>query len=163
MSVRQVLALVSRATSSSAIESIRKDASVRVLCLLSALMLISCSSSNSCPNMHFERLREANRAEISIDARTVGELMSQDALQHLAEFAEAHASGWSHPWYGPSVARLYVEFYAGKRFLGDLGVDRGFLSARGCGYLQSRKVDSEDRKALIGLIGIGDPNSRPRR
>jgi len=44
-----------------------------------------------------------------------------------------------------------------------LGVDRGFLSARGCGYLQSRKVDSEDRKALIGLIGIGDSDSHPRR
>ena len=90
--MRQVLVLLSCATSSSALESFRKDASVRVLCLLSALLLISCSSSNGCPNMHFERLREANRAEISIDARTVGELTSRDALRQLAEFAEAHAS-----------------------------------------------------------------------
>jgi hypothetical protein len=113
--------------------------------------------------MHFERLREANRAEITLDARTVGELKSSDALQRLADFAEAHASGWGYPWYAPPVAHLYVEFYAGKRFLGDLGVGKSFLSARGCGYLQSRKVDSEDRGALIELIGIGDPDVRRRR
>ncbi len=41
--------------------------------------------------MHFERLREANRAEITIDARTVSELRSPETLQPLAEFAEAHS------------------------------------------------------------------------
>jgi hypothetical protein len=61
------------------------------------------------------------------------------------------------------VAHLYVEFYAGKRFLGDLGVGKRYLSARGCGYLQSRHVDSEDRKTLIELIGRGDPDARPRK
>lgn len=113
--------------------------------------------------MHFERLREANRAEITLDSRAVGELRSSDVLQRLSDFAEAHASGWGYPWYAPPVAHLYVEFYAGKRFLGDLGVGKRFLSARGCGYLQSRTVDSEDREALIELIGIGDPDARRRR
>ncbi len=113
--------------------------------------------------MHFERLREANRAEITLDSRTVGELKASDVLQQLAQFAEAHASGWGYPWYAPPVARLYVEFYAGKRFLGDLGVGKSFLSARGCGFLQSTKVDSEDRRTLIQLIGIGDPDARAKR
>jgi hypothetical protein len=113
--------------------------------------------------MHFERLREATRAEITLDSRTIGELKSSDLLQPLAQFAEAHGSGWGDPWYAPPVARLYVEFYAHKRFLGNLGVGRSFLSARGCGYLQSRKLDSEDRTTLIGLIGVGDPDAPPRR
>lgn len=136
---------------------------MRVLSVFGVVVLSSCSSSTSCPDMHFDRLREATRAEITLDARTVGELKSSDALQQLAQFAEAHASGWGDPWYAPPVARLYVEFYAHKRFLGDLGVGKSFLSARGCGYLQSRKLDSEDRKTLLELIGIGDPDTRPRR
>lgn len=110
--------------------------------------------------MHFERLREANRAEITLDSHTVGELTSRDVLRQLAAFAEQHGSGWGYPWYGPPVARLYVEFYAGRRFLGDLGVGKSFLSARGCGYLQSRHLDSVDRKTLIELIGIGDPSAQ---
>ncbi len=112
--------------------------------------------------MHFERLREANRAEIMFDSHTVGEIHSLPVLERLASFAAAHASGWGYPWYGPPVARLYVEFYAHKRFLGDLGVGKRFLSARGCGYLQSRKLDSADRRTLIELIGVGDPDARPK-
>jgi hypothetical protein len=131
---------------------------MRPLLILSAIGLASCSTSNNCPNMHFERLREANRAVIRVDSHAVGaEIRSPDTLSALANFAQTHGSGWGYPWFGPPVARLYVEFYAGTRFLGDFGVGTNYLSAQGCEYFQSRSVSPADRQQLIALIGVGDP------
>jgi hypothetical protein len=130
---------------------------MRPLVIAAALGIASCS--DPCPHMHFERLREADRAVITVGTgRTYAEIRSPDTLRALATFAQEHSSGWGEPWYGAPVARVYVNFYAGTRFLGDLGVgdfgaDTYFLSAQGCEYFQSRKVSSDDRRKLVALIG----------
>ena len=109
--------------------------------------------------MRFERLRETDRAVITVGTgHPYAEIRSRDTLAALVKFAEEHSSGWGEPWYGAPVAQLYVNFYAGDRFLGDLGVGPNFLSAQGCAFFQSRSVTSSDRKALIALIGV-DPDA----
>ena len=126
---------------------------MRPLLILAAIGIASCS--NSCPNMHFERLREADRAVITVGTgHAYAEIRSPDTLRGLADFAQKHSSGWGEPWYGAPVARLYVNFYVGTRFLGDLGVDTDFLSAQGCGFFQSRGVSTVDRQKLVALIGV---------
>lgn len=114
---------------------------MRSLLTLYAVILASCSTSNDCPNMHFERLHQANRAVVTVDSHPVGaEIRSPDTLAALANFAQAHSSGWGYPWYGPPVERLSVEFFADARFLGDFGVGTNFIAAQGCGYFQSRGI-----------------------
>jgi hypothetical protein len=114
--------------------------------------------------MHFERFHEADRAVISVDSRAVGpELRSPDTLRGLADFAQAHSTGWSHPWYGPPVARLRVDFFSGTRFLGDFAVGTTFLSAQGCDYFQSRRIGADDRRTLIALVGVADPYATASR
>ena len=133
---------------------------MRLLLALPAVVLVARSTSTDCPNMHFERLREATRGVITVDSHRVGaEIQSHETLMSLADFAQAHNSGWDYPWYGPPVARLRVDFYAGDRFLGDFGVGPNFLSAQGCDYFQSRGVSRSDRKKLISLIGVPDPDA----
>jgi len=137
---------------------------VRSLLSLSAVVISACSTSTSCPDMHFERFREADRAVVSVHSRAVGpELRSPDTLRALADFAQAHSTGWHYPWYGPPVADLRVDFFSGTRFLGDFGVGTNFLSAQGCDYFQSRPVNSADRRKLIALIGVADPYATASR
>jgi len=127
---------------------------MRFLSVLLGLALTSCGGG-TCGDMHFERLREANRAIVTVESHPVGaEIRSQDALRRLVDFAQDHSSGWGYPWYDAPVARLRVDFFADTLFLGDLGVGNNFLSAQGCGYFQSRRVSGADRKHLISLIGV---------
>ena len=122
------------------------------------LTLVSCSASNGCPDMHFAQFRDTTRVVITVDSHPIGrELTSPSDIAGLVAFAEAHGTGWSYPWYGPPVARLSADFYAGSKFLGDLGVGTTFLSAQGCGYFQSRTIGASDRQRLVAMLGAPDP------
>ncbi len=136
---------------------------VRSLPALAAVAFAGCSASNSCPDMHFERFREADRAVVTLDSRAIGpEIRSQDTLHALADFAQAHSTGLGVPLVWTPWPRLRVDFFSGTRFLGDFGVDTNFLSAQGCGYFQSRHVSTADRRRLIALIGVADPEATAR-
>src|SRR5271166_6836051 len=112
--------------------------------------LVACNSSNNCNDMNCARFRGATRVVITVDSREVGtQITSTSRIAAFVAFAEAHGAGWSYPWYGPPVARLKANFYAGDQFLGDFGVGTTFLSAQGCGYFQSRPISSPDRQRLI--------------
>src|SRR5580698_1136417 len=108
-------------------------------CLLSAFVFLGgChGSGGGCP-MNFDRLNDADHAAINIDSRPIAEIKSPDRLRSLVGFAKSHGSGWSVPWYGTPVARLTVDFYAGRKFLGDFGVGTSALFAQGCGDFQFR-------------------------
>ena len=114
--------------------------------------------------MDFEAFRQADRAVITVDSHASDdEIRSVDTLRALAGFAEEHSSGWSYPEFGPPIARLSVQFFAGDRFLGDFGVGTDFLAAQGCGYFYSRAVSAADRQKLIALIGVPDPYVTAKR
>lgn len=58
----------------------------------------ACTDSSRCTDMGFARLREADRAVVTIDSRSVGNaLRSPQVLQSMSQFAKDHASGWSLP------------------------------------------------------------------
>jgi hypothetical protein len=132
---------------------------LRIAMAMGALLRgAACTDSGRCTDMAFQRLRLADRAVITIDSHSYGKAVrSPEALKALAEFAVEHESGWSAPWYGTQVARLRVDFFSGNRFLGDLGLGPDFLTAQGCGYVQSRSIDRAGRAAVMGLLGAPDP------
>jgi hypothetical protein len=107
--------------------------------------------------MQFSRFRAADRVVVTLDSKTiVSTITSAPQIGALADFAEGHGSGWGNRFGGPPVARLSADFYAGDRFLGDLGVDSTFLSAQGCGYFQTRSISGADQRQLIRLLGATD-------
>jgi hypothetical protein len=131
---------------------------MRLAVLILLLILASCGSSNSCSDMQFSRLRTADRVVVTLDSRnTLSTITSGPRISALAAFAEAHATGWGARFGGPPIARLNAEFFAADRFLGDFGVDSTFLSAQGCGYFQTRSIGGSDRRQLIALLGVPDP------
>lgn len=125
-----------------------------------ALIVVTagCTLGTSCPDMRFPRLRPADRVVITSNLNDTLRTISDTAsISELVAFAEAHDSGWGTPWFGPPVALVRANFYAGSQFLGDLGVGSDFLAAQGCGSFQSRSVSPSDRVAVMRVFGVPDP------
>ncbi|MGH7485637.1 MAG: hypothetical protein ACREMY_08555, partial [bacterium] len=120
-------------------------------------LILASAGSVGCPDMQFSRFHTATRVVVSVDSNPVGTIEAPAKIASLASFADAHRAGWSVPGYGPPIARLRAEFYAGGKFLGDLGTGVSFLSAQGCGDFQSRGVAESDRQRFVELLGVGDP------
>ena len=124
-------------------------------------LVIGCTMGTRCPDMQFARLRPADRVVITTNMNeTLRTISDPTAVAALVAFAEAHTSGWEVPWYGPRGSLVRANFYAGNRFLGDLGVGGTFLTAQGCGDFQSAPVSSDDRMIVMQLFGVPDPYAK---
>jgi len=114
--------------------------------------------------MQFARLQPADRVLITTSMNETLRTISDPAsVAALISFAEAHATGWEVPWYGPPGALVRANFYAGNRFLGDLGVGSDFVSAQGCGDFPSRPISAEDRAIVMRMFGVPDPYAKAAR
>jgi len=123
-----------------------------------ALAICGCTMGARCADMQFSRLRPADRVVITTNLNaTLRTISDPTSVAALVSFAEGHASGWEVPWYGPRGSLVRANFYAGNRFLGDLGVGGTLLTAQGCGDFQSRPVSPDDRVVIMGLFGVPDP------
>jgi|RhiMetdeSRZDD1v2_1073273.scaffolds.fasta_scaffold110918_2 hypothetical protein len=128
------------------------------------LAISGCTIGARCRDMQFARLRPADRVLITTNMNETLRTISDPAsVAALVSFAEAHASDWEVPWYGPPGALVRANFYAGNRFLGDLGVGSTFLSAQGCGDFPSRPVSGADRAVLMQMFGVPDPYAKAAR
>jgi hypothetical protein len=125
--------------------------------IFGAISITGCLS-DPCEDMGFQRFRNANRVEITDNHNNVLRRIENPAqIQALANVAISYKSGWGTPWAGAPIALVRANFFQGNKFLGDFGVGSGFLSAQGCGYFQSRNVNSKDRAVIIQLFGVRDP------
>lgn len=136
--------------------------------LFAAALLVltfgGCTMGARCPDMQFARLRPADRVLIITNMNETLRTITDPALvAALVSFAEAHASDWEVPWSGPPGALVRANFYAGNRFLGDLGVGSTFLSAQGCGDFPSRPVSADDRAVVMQMFGVPDPYAKAPR
>ena len=128
------------------------------------LAMSGCTMGARCQDMQFARLRPADRVLITTNMNETLRTISDPAsVAALVSFAEAHASDWEVPWYGPPGALVRANFYAGNRFLGDLGVGNTFLTAQGCGDFHSRPVSAADRAVVMQMFGVQDPYARAGR
>jgi hypothetical protein len=129
-----------------------------------ALATNGCTIGARCSDMEFARLRPADRVLITTNMNeTLRTITDPASVAALVSFAEAHASDWEVPWYGPPGALVRANFYAGNRFLGDLGVGSTFLSAQGCGDFPSRPVSADDRAVVMRMFGVPDPYAKAAR
>src|SRR5256885_15605136 len=138
-----------------------KSRTTRARCLAAAslsLAINACTMGASCPDMQFARLRMADRVLITTNMNeTLRTISDPTSIAALVEFAEVHAGGWAVPWYGPQGSLVRANFYAGNRFLGDLGVGSTILTAQGCGDFNSRPVSAADRLIVMRMFGVSDP------
>ena len=129
-----------------------------------ALATNGCTIGARCSDMQFARLRPADRVLITTNMNETLRTISDPAsVAALVSFAEAHASDWEVPWYGPRGALVRANFYDGNRFLGDLGVGSTFITAQGCGDFHSRPVSAEDRVVIMQMFGVPDPYVKATR
>ncbi len=73
-----------------------------------------------------------------------------------ARLPSQHQDGWGVPPTGVPVARLRLNFYAGDRPLGNLGVSKRFLTLHLRGRFWSKSADDSVAAALLGLLGLRD-------
>jgi hypothetical protein len=72
-------------------------------------------------------------------------------------FVRGHSGGWTVPDMGVPIARLRLNFYAGDRPLGNVGVGHGFLTALQFGSFWYKATDDAQRARLLDIIGLEDP------
>lgn len=107
--------------------------------------------------MDFSRWHSADRLVITyLSKTTVKSITDRAVITQVADFAESRNRGWEVPWAGTPVSRVTLEFYAGPRFLGHLGIGKSFLEAQGCDDFVSRALSAQDRRDMARLMGISD-------
>lgn len=126
--------------------------------IVSLLLMFGCRTNQPCPDMHFDELSGSNRIVITNSLnKELRVIAVHDEIRAIVAFAQAHDTGWETPWAGTPVAKLRTNFYAGDKFLGDLGIGETFMTAQGCGSFQSREVSPSDREQIMALLGVSDP------
>ncbi len=128
------------------------------LLVVSFLSLSGCVENVACPDMRFERLARTDRIVIADNMnKEIKTITDKSNIGDITNFVLSHSTGWETPWAGTPVARLRANFYVGEKFIGDFGVGSNFITAQGCGYFQSRRINEDDRKIIMSLLAVNDP------
>lgn len=86
---------------------------------------------------------EADRIVITAH-ELAGEVPITDpgSIRFIRSFVNGQPEGWGVPWYGPPVAAVRLQFYAGNAFVGDFGLSEDFIT-RTHGDFYSKNMDEK--------------------
>lgn len=111
--------------------------------------------SATCSHMDFSTWKQADHIVVlRMSKTTVKTITDGTVIAQLADFAQARTTGWGIPAGGTPVAEYTLDFYAGERFLGHLGLDKTFIESQGCDDFVVRKIEAEDRRIISKLVGL---------
>jgi hypothetical protein len=77
-----------------------------------------------------------------------------ETIEAVLDFVREHKTGWTVPAEGVPIARLRLNFYAGDRPLGNVGVGHGFLTALQFGSFWYKATDEAERERLLEIIRL---------
>lgn len=113
--------------------------------------------SATCSHMDFSTWKRADHIVVRrMSKTTVKTITDGTVIAQIADFAQARTGGWGIPAGGTPVAEYTLDFYAGERFLGHLGLDKTFIESQGCDDFVVRKIEDEDRRIISKLVGLPD-------
>jgi hypothetical protein len=117
--------------------------------------------SATCSHMDFSTWKQADHIVVRRMSKTIVKTIGDAAvIAEIADFAQARTTGWGIPAGGTPVPEYTLDFYAGDRFLGHLGLDKTFIESQGCDDFVVRKIGDEDRRMIGKLVGLPDTASR---
>jgi hypothetical protein len=102
----------------------------------------------------FSSLQNADTVNLRIANQSVRTISEADSVHAVTDFVRFHQDQWGVPWYGVPVGRVELQFFGQGRYLGDLGVGRGFLKTQQKGAFYSRSTTVNDQQQILGLLGL---------
>jgi hypothetical protein len=133
-----------------------------VVIVTAALILYATDGcSATCSHMDFSTWKQADHIVVRrMSKTTVKTIADGTVIAQIADFAQTRTTGWSTPAGGTPVAEYTLDFYAGDRFLGHLGLDKTFIESQGCDNFVVRKIEEADRRMISKLVGLPDVSSQ---
>jgi hypothetical protein len=87
--------------------------------------------------------------------RPIKTVMDRGTLDAVLSFLRQQAEGWEVPVEGVPVASVRLNFYEGGSLLGNIGLDKTFLTAHTRGSFWSKPISAEAHAQLEKLLGLG--------
>jgi hypothetical protein len=113
-------------------------------------LLGGCESSVTVPP-----IGNVTRIEIRDNSNVlISEINDKKQIHAIAEFADAHRSGWETPWAGVPVPAIVADLYDGKSFKGNIGVGPNFLETQRQGGFWSQRASRAEIKQFLDLAGV---------
>ena len=105
--------------------------------------------------LSFNSLDVADRIVVTTNLnQTITTIDNAETIGAVLTFLKRHTHSWTVPRGGVPVARLRLNFYQGDKILGNIGVEKGFLTAHQHGGFYSKVLDEGERPNLLELIGL---------
>jgi hypothetical protein len=105
--------------------------------------------------LSFDSLDIADRIVVTTNLnQTITTIDDAETIGAVLAFLKRHTHGWKVPRGGVPVAGLRLNFYQGDQILGNIGVEKGFLTAHQYGGFYSKDLDEGDRLNLLEMIGL---------
>jgi hypothetical protein len=94
--------------------------------------------------------------------RPIKTLTDRATLDTVMELLRENAEGWEVPVDGVPVAGMRLNFYEGERILGNVGLDRAFLTVHTRGSFWSKATPVEVYDQLTDLLDLSLKNFKLR-
>jgi hypothetical protein len=105
-----------------------------------------------------EALAAADRITVTDNLNVPLASVDDPALvQRVVTWLGAHEAGWYVPAGGVRVLKVRLNFSGAGAALGNIGLGRRYLTAHHRGQFFQRDADPGDREALLGMLGVDDP------
>lgn len=105
----------------------------------------------------FENLEPTDRLVVTTNLNETIKVVTDPAVIEAAlAFVKSHPTGWTVPFEGVPIARLRLNFYAGDKPLGNLGVAPNFLTVHQAGSFWSKTTAETERAKILKIIGLED-------
>lgn len=82
------------------------------------------------------------------------EVKDPKQIEKIAAFINARLHGWSTPWSGAPIGKVYLDFYADEKFVGNFYVGPGFFGRDLGTRFFSKRAEEKDVAELGRLLGL---------
>lgn len=129
------------------------------LIIISVALVSGCdgtvSGSTGIQDQILEPIAESNRIEVrdTLDQGHTCEIEDPLVIGDLANFANSYVAGWSVPFAGPPVGKVYFNFYDDEAYQGNFYVGPLFFGRDGTGFF-SRSATATEITKLSSIVGF---------
>ena len=100
-------------------------------------------------------IADANRVTVrsQTEPKPLRVITEPGTIGELRRFVNSHPAGWSVPWAGAPVGRIYFDFYSNGTFIGNFYVGPGFFG-RDHENVYLRKANDAEIARLNAVVGF---------
>ena len=114
------------------------------------IVLSSCAGNQSLPP---QEMVDIIRVEQNYPKKDLAIIQDKEKVKAVIDFVNSKQDGWSIPWYGPPVGKVYLKLYKEEKFVGNFYVGPYFFG-RDFGNFWSQSASKAEIASLGSLLGV---------